>query len=230
MLDLFATFGHAFVLLHVLLTLNIAECLLLSRVHINEIKIITFFGHRLRILSRQYCSELSHCNYLSSSRYDITRIDKSLTSGQVFQMLTCFLLLHCRLNGVPMAYSGVKVQQDSGWLLDDYPHIHCNITANFVVFRPTVGAVVCGVVNKLGSGFVGCLVHGIFNASLVKSKNQSSSPTTSNCQPQLTRRSLNEVYSSLEVGSEVKFSIEDVHVNRQLLSLTGRLVSVISNR
>ncbi|TRY72873.1 hypothetical protein DNTS_021694, partial [Danionella cerebrum] len=72
------------------------------------------------------------------------------------------------LNGVPMAYSEIKVVGKHGDILDDQGFIHLNIEASFVIFKPESGSKLVGVVNKLAVGHVGCLVHGCFNASVVK--------------------------------------------------------------
>ncbi|TSO47164.1 DNA-directed RNA polymerase I subunit RPA43 [Bagarius yarrelli] len=60
------------------------------------------------------------------------------------------------LKGVPLAYDGIKIIGHNGDIFDDQGYIHLNIEASF------------GVINKIGVGHVGCLVHGCFNASVVK--------------------------------------------------------------
>ncbi|CAM9328849.1 unnamed protein product [Lampetra fluviatilis] len=70
------------------------------------------------------------------------------------------------LKGVPLAYDNMKLLSGLGDLIDDQGYIHMDVQADFVVFRPNPGDILKGVVNKLGSAHVGCLVHGCFNASL----------------------------------------------------------------
>ncbi|KAF4100879.1 DNA-directed RNA polymerase I subunit RPA43 [Onychostoma macrolepis] len=72
------------------------------------------------------------------------------------------------LKGVPMAYDNIKVVGKHGDIYDDQGFIHLNIEASFVVFKPKKGSKLVGVINKMGVGHVGCLVHGCFNASVVK--------------------------------------------------------------
>ncbi|KAK2887726.1 hypothetical protein Q8A67_015954 [Cirrhinus molitorella] len=72
------------------------------------------------------------------------------------------------LNGVPMAYDDIKVIGQHGDIYDDQGFIHLDIEASFVVFKPKKGLKLVGVINKIGVGHVGCLVHGCFNASVVK--------------------------------------------------------------
>ncbi|XP_051992320.1 DNA-directed RNA polymerase I subunit RPA43-like [Xyrauchen texanus] len=72
------------------------------------------------------------------------------------------------LNGVPLAYDNIKVVGQYGDIYDDQGFIHVNIEASFVIFRPKKGSKLVGVINKIGVSHVGCLVHGCFNASIVK--------------------------------------------------------------
>ncbi|XP_073678493.1 DNA-directed RNA polymerase I subunit RPA43-like [Garra rufa] len=72
------------------------------------------------------------------------------------------------LKGVPMAYDNIKVVGQHGDIYDDQGFIHFNIEASFVVFKPKKGLKLEGVINKMGVGHVGCLVHGCFNASVLK--------------------------------------------------------------
>ncbi|KAI2653225.1 DNA-directed RNA polymerase I subunit RPA43 [Labeo rohita] len=72
------------------------------------------------------------------------------------------------LKGVPVAYDSIKVVGQHGDIYDDAGFIHLNIEASFVVFKPKRGLKLVGVINKIGVGHVGCLVHGCFNASVVK--------------------------------------------------------------
>ncbi|XP_067281193.1 DNA-directed RNA polymerase I subunit RPA43 [Pseudorasbora parva] len=72
------------------------------------------------------------------------------------------------LNGVPLAYDNIKIIGQRGDINDDHGFIHFNIEASFVMFQPKKGSKLVGVINKMGVGHVGCLVHGCFNASVVK--------------------------------------------------------------
>ncbi|KAK7124253.1 hypothetical protein R3I94_018575 [Phoxinus phoxinus] len=72
------------------------------------------------------------------------------------------------LDGVPMAYDNIKIVGQHGDIYDDQGFIHFNIEASFVIFKPQIGSKLVGVINKMGVGHVGCLVHGCFNASVLK--------------------------------------------------------------
>ncbi|CAL1584528.1 unnamed protein product [Knipowitschia caucasica] len=73
-----------------------------------------------------------------------------------------------RLSGVPLAYDDIRILGQQGDIFDDSGYIHLNIEANFIVFQPKKGQTLLGKVNKLGANHVGCLVHGCFNASILK--------------------------------------------------------------
>ncbi|XP_003934777.3 DNA-directed RNA polymerase I subunit RPA43 [Saimiri boliviensis] len=72
------------------------------------------------------------------------------------------------LLGVPIAYDNIKVVGELGDIYDDQGHIHLNIEADFVIFSPEPGQKLMGIVNKVSSSHIGCLVHGCFNASIPK--------------------------------------------------------------
>ncbi|KAM9838411.1 DNA-directed RNA polymerase I subunit RPA43 [Aulostomus maculatus] len=74
------------------------------------------------------------------------------------------------LNGVPLAYDNIRIAGRHGDIYDDNGYIHMDVEANFIVFQPTKGKRLLGIVNKLGVGHVGCLVHGCFNASIPRPK------------------------------------------------------------
>lgn len=70
-----------------------------------------------------------------------------------------------------IAFSNVKLLQHLGNIVNEEPYIHFDIEADFIVFRPTVGCKLLGVVNKVAKTHIGCLVHGCFNASIPKPVN-----------------------------------------------------------
>ncbi|XP_025320099.3 DNA-directed RNA polymerase I subunit RPA43 [Canis lupus dingo] len=77
------------------------------------------------------------------------------------------------LSGVPIAYDNIKVVGELGDIYDDQGHIHLNIEADFVIFCPEPGKKLMGIVNKVSSSHIGCLVHGCFNASIPKPEQMS---------------------------------------------------------
>ncbi|KAK2836292.1 hypothetical protein Q7C36_014161 [Tachysurus vachellii] len=113
------------------------------------------------------------------------------------------------LKGVPMAYDGIKIIGHYGDIFDDQGYIHLNIEASFVIFKPKKGETLVGVINKIGVGHVGCLVHGCFNASVVKPA-------------QLTPEQWRD--SGLMLGGSLKFEVFQLDADvAGVLLIRGRL-------
>ncbi|NXY01465.1 RPA43 polymerase, partial [Pteruthius melanotis] len=77
------------------------------------------------------------------------------------------------LQGVPVAYDNIKVVGELGDIYDDQGFIHLNIEADFIIFSPTKGKKLVGVINKVAPSHIGCLIHGCFNASIPKPEQMS---------------------------------------------------------
>ncbi|KAM7447965.1 hypothetical protein ABFA07_004010 [Porites harrisoni] len=110
------------------------------------------------------------------------------------------------LEGVPVSYEGFRILQRSGSILDELPFIHFDVKVNFIVFKPTIGRTLVGVVNKIGVDHVGCLVHNCFNASISKSN---------------FRNGL--IYDSLDIGSDFIFKVIEIEAVNGVLSITGEV-------
>ncbi|XP_014671276.1 PREDICTED: DNA-directed RNA polymerase I subunit RPA43-like [Priapulus caudatus] len=72
-----------------------------------------------------------------------------------------------RLGGVFVAYDNIQLQQSNGCMTDDQSHIHFTLSYDAICFQPQVGCLMKGIINKIGHNHIGCLVHSIFNASIV---------------------------------------------------------------
>uniref|UniRef100_A0A8C2H0A6 DNA-directed RNA polymerase subunit n=1 Tax=Cyprinus carpio TaxID=7962 RepID=A0A8C2H0A6_CYPCA len=128
--------------------------------------LIPSFADAVKLLSARYS-----CLVLDSRRKHVALpplyLRKKRTGIQ--EELNAELLKYSSsLKGVPMAYDDIKIVGQHGDIHDDQGFIHFNIEASFVVFKPKKGSKLVGVINKMGVGHVGCLVHGCFNASVVK--------------------------------------------------------------
>ena len=75
-----------------------------------------------------------------------------------------------RLKGIVLGYHNVKVLGYDGSINSDTCFIHIDAEVEFYIFRPEVGSILNGVVNKKSKDHVGCLVHQVFNVSLPKIK------------------------------------------------------------
>merc|ERR1719412_2408603 len=75
---------------------------------------------------------------------------------------------HPALHGILLGDRNPKLMASTGSVLYDQPHIHVDVTADFYMFTPAKGSILCGIVNKKNfDRIVGCLVHQTFNVSLM---------------------------------------------------------------
>ena len=73
-----------------------------------------------------------------------------------------------RLDGILAGFGQLYLKTPEGFVANEEASIHVDVVADLWLFRPKVGAVLKAVVNKKGSSFVGCLVHGCFNVPCYK--------------------------------------------------------------
>lgn len=119
------------------------------------------------------------------------------------------------LGGVLVSYSKPVVLQSFGKIFDEQPHIHFDVRYSAYVFKPTVGTILSGTVNKIGGDHVGCLVYDCFNASLI-------APPT----PAAVSMNGYDVGSrrNLRIGSKLWFRVSRLEVIGGILSITGEEV------
>lgn len=114
-----------------------------------------------------------------------------------------YLVVH-RLAGVPIAYRSIRLKQNTGWLLEDQPHIHIDVIVEYIVFKPTIGATVRAVANRLSTNeHIGGVVMGLFNVVVP-----------------LRHRHIRQFAD----GDEFIFKVIDIHVSNALLSMSGKLI------
>lgn len=70
------------------------------------------------------------------------------------------------LEGVALTYSNIKQLATKSIIRSESPYMHFKIQVDFLVFSPKVSEKLIGVVNKVSPGHIGCLVYGLFNASI----------------------------------------------------------------
>jgi len=115
---------------------------------------------------------------------------------------------HPALHGILLGYRNPKLTASTGSLLYDQPHVHVDVTADFYMFTPVKGSILCGVVNKKNfDRIVGCLVHQTFNVALMGGVQN------------LTRADNKE-------GSRVKIEVTRVNYGRDSLPfIQGKLIA-----
>lgn len=89
-----------------------------------------------------------------------------LGEGIVRQLNRRILSYREAYHGVLLAYSKPTVLQCVGSIHDEQPHIHFDVKYDAYVFKPIVGSILAGTVNKIGRDHIGCLVYDCFNAAV----------------------------------------------------------------
>ena len=72
---------------------------------------------------------------------------------------------HPDLEGILAGYGKITLRSPHGHFLNEGAHIHLDVEADFWVFRPSVGAVLQGVVKEIDTSHVSVLVHGCFDVT-----------------------------------------------------------------
>ena len=108
------------------------------------------------------------------------------------------------LEGVPVCYEGFKILQRRGSILEELPKVHFDVKVNLIVFKPTIGSTLVGVVNSIGVNHVGCLVHNSFNASISDFRN-------------------GFVFDSLDIGSQFTFKVIAIVDANGVLAIKGEV-------
>nr|XP_002126279.1 nucleolar and coiled-body phosphoprotein 1 [Ciona intestinalis] len=114
------------------------------------------------------------------------------------------------LQGMPVAFNrqNVKLLTPYGKIIADQSCVHIDVETEYVVFKPTVTTTLQGVVNKQlkHSNMVGCLVHGVFYASVNLEGSQNPG-----------------------LGDEILFSVTKMeHDGYGYLALKGKFIRLIS--
>lgn len=112
-----------------------------------------------------------------------------------------------RTDGVLVAYNNVKVLDHVGKIFEESPYVHFNIQADYIIFKPTIGCILKGIVNKKSPRHVGCLVHNCFNASVHKPRHEGE----------------DWVGNNLQLGEEFLFKVTNLYVHNGVMSLRGNL-------
>lgn len=93
-----------------------------------------------------------------------------LGEGIVQQLNRRILRYRQGYGGVLLAYSKPTVLQCMGRIHDEQPHIHFDVKYDAYVFKPIVGSILVGTVNKIGGDHIGCLVYDCFNAAVASNR------------------------------------------------------------
>ena len=138
-----------------------------------------------------------------------------ISQGVIGLLNAKVLTYSSRLNGVLLSYSKPVLLQKEGRILDEHPHIHFDLSYTAYIFRPLLGSILQGTVNKIGTEHVGCLLYDCFNVSIVDKRKK----------VHHEKKCLNSSYKELEIGAEIRFKVVaiDTPISGGVLSLMGEL-------
>ena len=105
------------------------------------------------------------------------------------------------VQGVIVAYSKPVILQSTAAILEDDPQIHFDVKYCACVFQPPVGTVFNAFVNRVGDGYLNCLVCGCFSVIVGENTN----------------------YHIFTEGQEIRIKITKLPKLGENVSLTGEL-------
>ena len=117
------------------------------------------------------------------------------------------------LSGIIVCYKHVQCLDTSGCIMDETPFLYFNISVKYIIFKPQVGAKLKGVVNKVGHGHYGCIVHKCFNASVHKI----------NIDPNKVAKKIVKSIMNIDIGTEFIFRITRFDIHNDILSIKGKI-------
>lgn len=136
-----------------------------------------------------------------------------ISQGVIEHLNAKVLKYSSQLNGVLLLYSKPVLLQREGQILDEHPHIHFDLSYSAYVFRPLLGSILYGIVNKIGMDHVGCLLYDCFNVSVIGNTEEL----------HRQKNGLNGSYKEIELGADIRFKVVaiDTPTSGGVLSLTG---------
>jgi hypothetical protein len=125
------------------------------------------------------------------------------------------------LGGVLLSFDNIKVDKTKnsgsyGKILNEMPHIHVYVKCNVLVFNPSVGTSLTGVVNETFPSHVGLLVHELFNAMISAESLQESGYEFD---VDLNEWSKPDAIGPIAIDDSIKISVERLHECNGLISL-----------
>ncbi|XP_014767920.1 DNA-directed RNA polymerase I subunit RPA43 [Octopus bimaculoides] len=130
-----------------------------------------------------------------------------LNEGIRFRLNTEINTFSHRLNGVILAYKDLKLLSSEGRIQGDRPFIYFKMKISYILFQPKIGSTLTGVIKEIYASHVVCVVHELFNATVIKS----SDDATWNI-------------NAFRVSNLIEFTVTDLHSTPKLFSMKGKLI------
>jgi len=122
--------------------------------------------------------------------------------------------------GVIVSYSNEKILSQHAQVHPYFPYLRVKVLSIVVVFQPLPAARLTGVVNKIGSDYIGLLVLGFINVSIpAKYIKEEIKPRFG----EMSWVSNKNEQHRIAVGTRVWFRAKEVLRNGEFMSLTGSL-------
>ncbi|OQR98094.1 hypothetical protein ACHHYP_09215 [Achlya hypogyna] len=135
------------------------------------------------------------------------------------EQLNLMLMKYCEpVEGVVLAFDGIKLLNPYGHIINETPYIHVKVATEALVFRPKAGMTLSANVNKVGSSHIGLLLAGVFNVSIAAAdmpKGYAHSYSDDAW--------INEDGATIALESEVSFTVVRVHVAHGVISIEGSM-------
>ena len=133
--------------------------------------------------------------------------------------LDALLLKHSYdFGGVVLAYEKEVVLSKRGVIGPYFPYLNLKARALLTVFQPKIGDMIVGTVNQVGNDYVGLLILGVLNASISSAQMGGRFSFK-----QGEWRANKGAGESIQVGCEVRFTVQGTHEQGDFFSISGSL-------
>ena len=151
------------------------------------------------------------------------------TLKSIEDSLRVFLLKYSDgIEGILLAFDNVEILGDGGMILNEFPHIHYKVSVDALVFAPTVGCRLRGVVTESFHSHLSMVVHHYFNASIPSQDMRKAGFEFDDVTEQWFRKVADATNGSrLSNASEVTFTCEKIHESGGIISIAGTKPSMI---
>jgi DNA-directed RNA polymerase subunit E'/Rpb7 len=122
------------------------------------------------------------------------------------------------IGGVLLAFENVNIVRKEGVILNELPPIHYSVEMDGLVFCPTIGTELQGVVNECFPSHVGLLVHRFFNAMVPAEQLEEAGYIFDRELQQWTHEGTSKI---LEHDDCVDFTVEKLHECAGIISMEG---------
>lgn len=109
-----------------------------------------------------------------------------------------------------MAYKDLKLLSSEGRVQGDRPFIYFNMKISYIVFQPKIRSTLTGVIKEIYASHVVCVVHELFNSTVIKSSDDAMWDV-----------------NAFRVSNLIEFTVTELHSTPKLFSMKGKLIRMI---